>query len=97
MVRRPKATPKTHNDHRGPLGICLRKGFRGRGIGKALLAAAIEECRKKFESLELTVLTNNEPAIRLNIEFGFKKYGMRPLAVKRGGRDLDEHLMYMNF
>ena len=91
-----RVAPKTHNDHRGSLGICVRKGYRSRGIGKALLAAAIEECRKKFDSLELTVLTNNEPAIRLYSKFGFRKYGMRPSAIKRGGKYFDEHLMYLD-
>jgi ribosomal protein S18 acetylase RimI-like enzyme len=91
-----RVAPKTPNDHRGSLGICIRKGFRGRGIGKALVAAAIESCRGKFESLELTVLTDNEHAIRLYSEFGFKTYGMRPSAIKRGGRYFDEHLMYLN-
>ena len=91
-----RVAPKTPNDHRGSLGVCVRKDFRGRGIGRALLAAAMEECRKKFESLELTVLTNNEVAIRLYTEFGFKTYGIRPSAIRRGGRYFDERLMYVD-
>jgi ribosomal protein S18 acetylase RimI-like enzyme len=49
-----------------------------------------------FESLELTVLTSNEQAIRLYRGSGFKTYGMRPSSIKRGGRYFDEYLTYLN-
>jgi ribosomal protein S18 acetylase RimI-like enzyme len=32
-----RVAPKTPNDHRGSLGVCVRKGFRGRGIGKSFV------------------------------------------------------------
>jgi len=91
-----RVAPRTHNDHRGTLGICLRRGFRGRGIGKALVAAAIAKSRGKFESLELTVLTNNETAVRLYRQYGFRSYGRRPSAIKRCGRYFDERLMFLD-
>jgi len=91
-----RVAPRTHNDHRGSLGICLRRGFRGRGIGKALVAAAIAKSRGKFESLELTVLTNNETAVRLYRQYGFRSYGRRPSAIKRCGRYFDERLMFLD-
>ena len=82
-------------DHRGTLGISIRKGFRGRGIGTALITEIIEASRGKFESIELTVLSSNKTAVKLYEKFGFRKIGTIPNAVKRGGRYFDEDLMYL--
>jgi RimJ/RimL family protein N-acetyltransferase len=85
--------PKTPVDHRGVLGICLRKEYRGRGIGEALIKGVLERCRGKFEVVELTVLSGNNRAKRLYERFGFVKYGVRRGALKRAGRYFDEDLM----
>jgi RimJ/RimL family protein N-acetyltransferase len=55
----------------------------------------IDKCRGKFESIELTVQTNNLQAIRLYKRFGFETYGRFPRAVKRAGRYFDDELMYL--
>jgi ribosomal protein S18 acetylase RimI-like enzyme len=88
-----RLAPKTPVDHRGVLGICVKKEFRGRGIGEALIGEVVERCKGKFEVIELTVLSGNEKAIMLYERFGFKKYGARRNAVKRAGRYFDEDLM----
>jgi len=92
-VRRMR--PDSPLDHRGALGLCIRKEFRGRGIGTALMKQNIDKCRGKFESIELTVLANNLRAIRLYERFGFKRYGKLPRAVKRAGKYFDDELMYL--
>jgi RimJ/RimL family protein N-acetyltransferase len=88
-----RLAPKTPVDHRGVLGICVKKEFRGRGIGEALIGGVVERCKGKFEIVELTVFSGNKMAIRLYERFGFKKYGSRRNAVKRAGRYFDEDLM----
>lgn len=90
-----RVVPKSPLDHRGSLGVCVRKGLRGQGIGRALVKAAIEKCKGKFESLELTVIKSNRGALKLYKELGFKTYGVRPAALKRGGRYFDDELMYL--
>jgi RimJ/RimL family protein N-acetyltransferase len=87
--------PGSPLDHRGVLGLCIRNGFRGRGVGTALMKETIDKCRGKFESIELTVQTNNMQAMRLYKRFGFKTYGRLPRAVKRAGRYFDDELMYL--
>lgn len=88
-----RLAPKTPVDHRGELGICVKKEFRGRGVGESLIKGIIEKSRGKFEVIELTVLSDNRKAIRLYEKFGFKKYGDRPGALKRAGRYFDDVLM----
>jgi ribosomal protein S18 acetylase RimI-like enzyme len=88
-----RLAPRTPVDHRGVLGICVKKEFRGRGIGEALIKGILERCRGKFEVIELTVLSGNSKAIRLYEKFGFEKYGVRRGALKRATKYFDEDLM----
>lgn len=86
--------PETELQHNGLLGIAIRKEFRGSGIGKELMAAMLERCRGKFETIVLDVFTTNKNAISLYKKFGFVEYGLLPNAVKRGNRYFDELKMY---
>ena len=88
-----RLAPKTPVDHRGVLGICVKKEFRGKGIGEALMKGILEKCRGKFEVVELTVLSGNQKAIKLYEKFGFQKYGVQLGAVKRAEKYFDEYLM----
>lgn len=88
-----RLTPGSPLDHRGTLGICVRKGFRGQGIGKSLLEEIIDACRGRFEAIELAVFSNNRSAIGLYEKFGFERVGRVPGAIKRGGKYFDEDLM----
>ena len=88
-----RLAPKTPVDHRGVLGLCVKKELRGRGIGEALIKGIVERCEGKFEVIELTVLSGNQRAIRLYERFGFEKYGVRRGALKRAGKYFDENLM----
>ncbi|MGA2664165.1 MAG: GNAT family N-acetyltransferase [Nitrososphaerales archaeon] len=88
-----KVSPGSVMAHRGELSIALRSEHRGRGVGTALLGQALHRCRGRFESVELAVLSNNLAARRLYERFGFKPFGVRARAVKRGERYFDEDLM----
>jgi RimJ/RimL family protein N-acetyltransferase len=87
--------PTSSVSHRGSLGISVRKEYRGKGIGTLLLKKMIERCKGKFEILELEVFVGNDVAKHLYERLGFKTYGLRPQAVKRAGKYIDEELMYL--
>jgi len=60
--------------------MIIRKDYRGKGIGKELLAQAIAFSKKR-DCLRLTLLTdfNNDVAIRFYRQFGFKQSEMIPM------------------
>lgn len=88
--------PTSSVSHRGGLGITVKRGHRGSGIGTMLLKKMAERCRKiGFEVLELEVFVGNEPAKHLYEKLGFRPYGLHPMAVRRGGRYIGEELMFL--
>lgn len=87
--------PGTYVDHRGRLGIYVGKGFRGTGVGSALMKETIKACRGRFEIIELDVRATNNVAIKLYKACGFKRYGTLPDSLKRGGRYFDDDFMYL--
>lgn len=80
-------------EHVGVLGLEVRAGHHGRGIGRALLAATLEACRGKFELVDLAVIPENAAALHLYRSLGFIEYGRRPQAFRRAGRTHDFILM----
>lgn len=71
--------------HAGVLGIGMLKEFRGQGLGRRLILAALERARQVgIERVELTVYVSNKRAIQLYESVGFVREG-----VKRKGRKLD--------
>jgi RimJ/RimL family protein N-acetyltransferase len=63
--------------HVGVLGIGLLPPFRGRGLGAALMQAALREASGRgFVRVELTVRAQNERAIALYEKFGFEREGI---------------------
>jgi len=82
--------------HVGELGILVHRDHRGTGVGRALLTAALRQCRGKFEIVRLSVFSVNQRARRLYEEFGFVYIGTVPRAVHRGDRYLDEDLMFLD-
>ena len=62
--------------HVGQLGIGLLPAFRGRGLGAALMRAALHEAVSRgFVRIELTVRAENARAISLYKRFGFAREG----------------------
>jgi RimJ/RimL family protein N-acetyltransferase len=62
----------------GELGMQVALPWRGRGVGSALLAAAIEKAREEgLHKLSLEVFPHNVAAIALYRRFGFVEEGRR--------------------
>ena len=86
---------KRRNRHVGEFGIGVLDGFRGEGIGKAL----IRELEKKASQWTLRIFSIgvfacNAPAIRLYRALGFAQCGRIPEALYRKGKYCDELLMF---
>lgn len=92
-VRRA-ASPESQ--HCGVLAILVGQPWRGRGTGRALLEAVIEQCRGKFEVIELTVFASNRRARNLYESVGFRKVGVLPKAVLRRGAYTDIERMVLD-
>lgn len=71
------------NAHRAGMGIALFQKFTGMGLGRVLMDRIIKYANESgFEQMELTVVSNNERALRLYKSFGFEECGRLPNANK---------------
>ena len=84
--------------HKGNIyGMYVAPEVRGQGVGKALMAEAIERA-KEFEGVEqihLQVVSTNGSAKKLYESLGFETYGVEPRALKANGQYFDEDLMVL--
>jgi RimJ/RimL family protein N-acetyltransferase len=86
--------PHPASAHVADLGLMVAASHRRRGIGRALLEAAVQWARESgVRKLELHVLPHNTAAIALYEDFGFRREGVRKGHYHRNGRDLDAVLM----
>lgn len=77
-------------------GVYVGKGFRGRGLGEAVVRQVIAVARGDVEQLLATVASLNLPARALYAKLGFEVYGREPRGQKVGDRYYDqEHLVLM--
>jgi RimJ/RimL family protein N-acetyltransferase len=80
--------------HVADLGLMVDSAHRRRGIGRALLTAAVEWARGAgIRKLELHVFPWNEAAIALYEDFGFVREGYRKNQYRRGEEYADAILM----
>lgn len=80
--------------HVADLGLMVDAEYRRRGIGRALLVAAVEWAREaEVRKLELHVFPWNEGAIALYEDFGFVREGYRKNHYHRGDEFVDAILM----
>ena len=81
--------------HVGELGMAVHDDWHGLGVGSTLLSSAIELADRwlALRRLELTVYTDNAPAIRLYEKHGFVVEGTFRHYAFRDGAYVDAHAM----
>jgi putative acetyltransferase len=81
--------------HVGQLGIVVHDDWQGRGIGTALMKAAVDLADRwlNLNRLELTVYTDNRPAIALYEKYGFDIEGTLRRYAYREGSYVDAYAM----
>ncbi|RPE01455.1 GNAT family N-acetyltransferase [Candidatus Pantoea deserta] len=81
--------------HCATLGMGVDQTCRNRGVGKALLGAAVDLCDNWLQvtRMELTVFTDNAAAIALYRHFGFEIEGTGKGFAMRQGEMVDAHYM----
>ena len=73
----------------GEIGMMVAAGWRGRGVGTALVAAAVEWARARgLHKLSLSVFPHNEAAIALYRKFGFVEEGRLVRHARRADGEL---------
>lgn len=90
-----RRTPFASNAHVAWLrSVAVHRQARRRGVGRALVAAALERARQRgAEQLGLTVLGSNTPAIGLYVRLGFEEVGRLPGQFCIGGSAVDDVFM----
>ena len=80
-------------------GVYVAPRFRGKGLGRALLATLLDAARQ-HESLEqilISVTTLQQPARDLYLSLGFEIFGSEPRALKVGSEYVGEDHMILRF
>jgi len=82
-------------NHRGEIGMMVRDDWQGKGVGKAMMQAVVDLADKwlNLTRIELTVFTDNEPAIALYRKFGFEIEGALRKYAFRDGEFVDAYAM----
>ena len=84
--------------HGGVLGMGIVEEHRGKGIGEALMRAALAQARQRgLTRVELTVRADNERAIALYRKIGFADEGVKRKAILVDGRYIDVACMALLF
>ncbi len=94
MARIEREGDALETQHVGVLSIEVLPGFRGQGVGTALLEHAWAGCRGRFELVKLETLPENAAGQRLYRKFGFEVHGRLPRAFYRAGAYHDFLLMH---
>jgi L-amino acid N-acyltransferase YncA len=80
----------SYMSHLGYLGIAIKKGYRGIGIGTKIMQTLINESKKMgLEILILDVFDVNQPAKTLYKKMGFKEVGKIPKGIHKNGKYID--------
>jgi putative acetyltransferase len=81
--------------HAMAIGMAVPSAWQGKGVGSALMSAIVDLADNwlNVTRLELTVYTDNAPAIALYRKFGFEIEGTHKAYALRAGRYVDAHAM----
>ena len=84
-------TDQRRRAHVASIGMAVHDAYAGRGAGRALLQALIDQADRwlAYRRLELTVWTDNERAIALYEAFGFEREGVLRAYAWRDGAYVD--------
>lgn len=79
------------------VGMYVSPEYRGKGLGRALLEAAVNQAKTidETEQVLLSVVTTNEKAKSLYESLGFESYGVEPRCLKLGDTYYDQHFMVL--
>lgn len=80
--------PMRKQQHTGEFGIVILQEYWNMGIARRMITAMLQWVEKHpvICYIYLSVMANNEKAIRLYRNFGFTEEGRRPKFVRQGGR-----------
>lgn len=86
---------RARRKHVGDVFMAVRDAWQGRGVGSALMQAAVDLSDNWLNllRLELEVYTDNEPAVRLYKKFGFEIEATSREFGFRAGRLVDTYAM----
>ena len=92
LHRHPDLPRRQHAAH---IGMAVRDDWQGKGVGTALLKAALDLADNWLDlaRLELSVFIDNEAAVRLYRKLGFEIEGTQRKYALRDGRFIDGYLM----
>jgi putative acetyltransferase len=81
--------------HVGQIGMAVRDDWQGKGVGSALMFAAMDLADNwlNLSRIELEVYTDNEPAIALYKKFNFITEGTHVRFAYRDGQFVDVYAM----
>ena len=98
MIGLVKAT-KVKQRHKATIwGMYVTPGARNKGVGRALLEAAIRHARGwRLDQLQLSVTEAAPTARRLYEAAGFRLWGREPRALHWNGRYVDEYHLVLHF
>ncbi|GAA1552192.1 GNAT family N-acetyltransferase [Dactylosporangium maewongense] len=87
----------THRPHADLEKLAVAADVHGRGVGRALTAALIEDARRAgIEVLTLDARGDNDGALHLYRSLGFQVYGRLPRFVAVGNRRYDKVLLMLD-
>ncbi len=83
--------------HRCQLGIGLEEAYRGLGLGRRLMLAAIDfaSAQPTLDWIDLMVFAHNTRARALYQDLGFTEIGVTPDCFRIGGMSLDDVAMQL--
>jgi phosphinothricin acetyltransferase len=75
-------------EHTAEISLYIAPGYQGRGMGRALLAQALDMTRALgIKSVVGLVFSHNAPSLRLFKSFGFAVWGMLPDVAEMDGKE----------
>ncbi|MBS0848233.1 GNAT family N-acetyltransferase [Citrobacter sp. JGM124] len=87
--------PSPRRSHVATFGLGVNEKYQGQGVASALMQEMVNLCDNwlRIERIELTVYTDNAPALALYRKFGFEVEGTGKCFAFRDGHYVDAYFM----